>query len=1401
MKNKKTIELPRRMDAVLEGEIRKMASPNLYTYLLTIKKSILSMNPIIRKIGTFEDGFVRFNLTSSETNVSCGLYRYSVVAYRQGKRYELDNGYIEFTQWCVNDDSDTPSTSVVPTTAIPTLIPTTAIPTTLKPTTLRPTTLRPTTIVPTTLMPTTLKPTTLRPTTLAPTTLKPTTLAPTSVVPTTLKPTTLKPTTTIKPTTTTKPTTTLRPTTQKPTTQAPTSAVPTSAQPTSATPTSQKPTSVVPTSAQPTQQPTEAPTQQPTQQPTSAQPTQAPPTEEPVNYLYVRTNGNDSTGDGSLQSPFATIQRAVQFAQNGDAINVGQGTFTINSTINLPLGVSVRGQGQEQTYIQGSASPLFALDSSITANGNQKISYLTFDGRNSTTSAVSVSARNNVTFEYVNAHDFTHHAIMALGQAHNVPMENLKFRYCDFENNSGMDGGHYTGALILSGIKNLTMSNVFSTETKQNQGWPLKMWWLGDPNDPSGDTNNGGYIYGADIHDCSFVKTRNDGYWEICIEGRYLYGFHFYNNEVMGNLDLNDAYSYDGLYVSQSNRYQYGAWVHNNVFHFTNDYASAGNSDCIGMTLEFGQRDTIIERNRFEGVGGICDMYIRQGRTAENVTIRYNLGYNLKTGKGDAIFSQGNNGNIRDMMIYNNTIIGSTSSMPTRGVYIDRGGEASPMTSINGLYVFNNLIKNVSYYPMQFANCSNYTNLFVRNNYFDSCGQDNAQFASGISYDYSNNNHGNAMLSGYTPQSGSPLLDAGTMAIGTWNNIKDLDGRNVPFNNSVDIGCIEVGGTTDAPSVTTTALPQPTSSAPTSQPPTSATPTTGAPTTTIDPTQIYENRLLYSRDLDNPAWNDVASGDSAPNVVADQAVDTTGARTMDLITTHHDYNNKLSQKQVPVSEGTYYLKYDGILGTSNDVRYIIWDEQHYQVLATGNMAQNLTSSVSRQTISFNVPSGCTSVEVEICVYNEALEVEGVDGTIYLGRMQLASNDNYRYITTFGERVIAEVVTTTTAQPTSQPTSTAQPTSAPTTTLAPTAEPTTTLAPTSAPTSQVPTTLPPSQPLNDKVIFLHHSTGGQLLADNYGGLGKDLNDAGYFLSDICFEWDAPQNANIGDYMDIGNWFTWFADETIQGNGKARRDNIMEAVYTEYDRDSYNSANFGSYTRNIAQPQGENSIIIFKSCWSSGDIANSGSSSIRGLDHYQATYTIANCKDIYNAILPYFKAHADKMFIVFTTPPRPIEEGNTNSTYADNLRTLDMWMLEDWLTENNWKDKNVYVFDYHNILTGVNNHHRVVNGVEEHTIASGSGNYLIPSYHSSGDEHPNATAQQKVADEFMSLLPYWKAKYYAWIQLTTTTPQPTTGVPIVTTQAPVTTTAKPQTTTAQPQSGGVLGTDKLGSFILG
>jgi hypothetical protein len=274
---------------------------------------------------------------------------------------------------------------------------------------------------------------------------------------------------------------------------------------------------------------------------------------------------------------------------------------------------------------------------------------------------------------------------------------------------------------------------------------------------------------------------------------------------------------------------------------------------------------------------------------------------------------------------------------------------------------------------------------------------------------------------------------------------------------------------------------------------------------------------------------------------------------------------------------------------------------------------------------------------------------------------------------------------------------------------------------------------PNPPIETvRLIFIHHSTGENWLTDGYGNLGESLGVNNYFVSDTNYGW-GPEG--IGDRTDILNWTEWFRSE-------------FSPIYTDalFNENVQNS----NYTRTLADPGGENQVILFKSCFPNSMLEGSPDDPATPGD----SLSVGNAKYIYNDLLNFFMTRPDKLFIIITAPPVQ------DPTYADNARAFNNWLVNDWLYENNYPYNNVAVFDFYNVLTHPENHHRYNPSTAEieHTTSFGDNTLYYPSE----DDHPNPEGSQKATEEFIPLLNIF---YNRWLaggpaELPLTSPETTT-----------------------------------------
>jgi len=272
----------------------------------------------------------------------------------------------------------------------------------------------------------------------------------------------------------------------------------------------------------------------------------------------------------------------------------------------------------------------------------------------------------------------------------------------------------------------------------------------------------------------------------------------------------------------------------------------------------------------------------------------------------------------------------------------------------------------------------------------------------------------------------------------------------------------------------------------------------------------------------------------------------------------------------------------------------------------------------------------------------------------------------------------------------------------------------------------------------KLLFIHHSTGENWLADDYGGLGLALGQDNYFVSDTNYGWGPDA---IGDRTDILNWLEWF-----RGPESNR---YLTAVYNE-------SGQNASYTRTLQDPGGENQIVMFKSCFPNSILEGNPND----LPAPGDSLTVSNAKYIYNELLKYFITRPDKLFVVITAPPVQ------DSTFAENARAFNNWLMQNWLSENNYPYDNVAVFDFYNVLTHSDNHHRFWDGRVEYLNSQGRNTLFYPSE----DDHPNPAGSQKATEEFVPLLNVF---YHRWKSGAPTQPpaQVTSGAPPIGETQPV------------------------------
>lgn len=254
--------------------------------------------------------------------------------------------------------------------------------------------------------------------------------------------------------------------------------------------------------------------------------------------------------------------------------------------------------------------------------------------------------------------------------------------------------------------------------------------------------------------------------------------------------------------------------------------------------------------------------------------------------------------------------------------------------------------------------------------------------------------------------------------------------------------------------------------------------------------------------------------------------------------------------------------------------------------------------------------------------------------------------------------------------------------------------------------------PPSAPIN--LLFIHHSVGGQLLADpgpqedtpdarrslhrthpNGGGLRALLTALGYQVN------EASYGSEIGQKTDLFDWLPKF------------RESMPRILATRWQDE--------------ALACGSNQVVAFKSCYPNNAFKTAGA------------LTVANAKATLNALRVEFARHPGVLFLYVTAPPLRDDSANEPGwkSLAKSVLGRPTLRIErqdaarlarefnDWVTaQDGWlagyPERNVAVFDYFDLLTG------------------GHSNFLQFASLGGSDNHPESSAQRRAADRFVSLL---------------------------------------------------------------
>jgi hypothetical protein len=263
--------------------------------------------------------------------------------------------------------------------------------------------------------------------------------------------------------------------------------------------------------------------------------------------------------------------------------------------------------------------------------------------------------------------------------------------------------------------------------------------------------------------------------------------------------------------------------------------------------------------------------------------------------------------------------------------------------------------------------------------------------------------------------------------------------------------------------------------------------------------------------------------------------------------------------------------------------------------------------------------------------------------------------------------------------------------------------------------------PPDRPLN--LLFIHHSVGGTLLADqgevdgehapqciweshpNGGGLRSLLTKAGYRVH------EASYGSKIGENTDLFDWLPKFRDQMDDVLRVEVQDQALEGDEV-------------------------NDIVVFKSCFPNNDFTSDG---MEPGDPSGPELTIANAQATLNALREQLAQHPNTLFVYVTAPPlapptaQPLWKWLAKTILGRNIdpqhqrqaaaraRQFNNWVRspEGWLRD--YPHNNIVVFDYYNLLTD-----------------NGETNSLRYPTGDGSDSHPAADGNRQAASAFLPFI---------------------------------------------------------------
>tara|TARA_B100000686_G_C16805936_1_gene990428 strand:- start:309 stop:8306 length:7998 start_codon:yes stop_codon:yes gene_type:complete len=194
-----------------------------------------------------------------------------------------------------------------------------------------------------------------------------------------------------------------------------------------------------------------------------------PVLDSPVHY--VSSNGSDENGDGSIISPFASIQKGLSISNPGDSVLVGPGTYIEN--INWPAisGIKLIGDGESECIIDGGQNGTVIRFNSSSIDSSTLIRGFTLQNGLHEDGGGIYMNQSSPSIEYVtiinNTANFNGGAITLLYSSPILKFVTLAYN-SSINGTGGIYCGYYSNPVIMNAT--ITENSTESDNTNQNYG-------------------------------------------------------------------------------------------------------------------------------------------------------------------------------------------------------------------------------------------------------------------------------------------------------------------------------------------------------------------------------------------------------------------------------------------------------------------------------------------------------------------------------------------------------------------------------------------------------------------------------------------------------------------------------------------------------------------------------------------------------------------------------------------------------------------------------------------------------------------------------------------------------------------------------------------------------------------